>query len=217
MTRDWQAWHEHYADDEHPLRDRLAAVVELTSEAVGAAPPGPVRLASLCAGDGRDVVGALAGHPRRADVTVRLVELNGDLAQRARAALDATGVAGDVVTGDAGTTTVLADVVPVDVLLLCGIFGNVSDADVERTIAAVPSLCRPGATVLWTRHRRPPDLTPAIRRWFDRAGCTMLDRRTGGGDGTDSVRQWAVGAERFDGPAEAFRPAPLFRFRDDLW
>ncbi len=217
MTRDWQAWHEHYAADDHPLRDRLAAVVELTSDAVSTAPPGPVRLASLCAGDGRDVVGALAGHPRRADVTVRLVELDAGLADRARAALGDAGVPGDVVTGDAGTTEVLADVAPVDVLLLCGIFGNVSDADVERTIAAVPTLCRPGAAVLWTRHRRPPDLTPAIRRWFDRAGCTMLDRRTGGDDDTDSVRQWAAEAERFDGPAQAFRAAPLFRFRDDLW
>jgi hypothetical protein len=31
-------------------------------------------------------------------------------------------------------------------------------------------LCAPGALVLWTRHRRPPDLTPAIRSWFGEAG-----------------------------------------------
>jgi hypothetical protein len=37
-------------------------------------------------------------------------------------------------------------------------------------VAALPSLCAPGALVLWTRHRRPPDLTPAIRSWFGEAG-----------------------------------------------
>ncbi len=31
-------------------------------------------------------------------------------------------------------------------------------------------LCAAGATVIWTRSRRPPDLTLAIRGWFTRAG-----------------------------------------------
>jgi hypothetical protein len=37
-------------------------------------------------------------------------------------------------------------------------------------VAALPGLCAPGALVLWTRHRGPPDLTPAIRSWFSEAG-----------------------------------------------
>lgn len=209
MGRDWQAWHDAYDRDGHPLRDRLATVVELVATAVDAAPAGPVRLAALCAGDGRDVAGALADHPRRDDVTVRLVELDPDLAGRARGRLAEAGIAGDVITGDAGDTTVLADVVPVDVLLLCGIFGNIADADVARTIATVPSLCRPGATVLWTRHRRPPDLVPTIRRWFDAAGCRSLALRVGGGEERES---WTVGAERVDDVAGAFQPAAMFRF-----
>ncbi|HMJ76241.1 MAG TPA: hypothetical protein VK507_09725 [Iamia sp.] len=213
MGRDWVGWHEAYERDGHPLRDRLVAVVRLVGEAVTSAPPGPVRLASLCAGDGRDVVAALADHPRRGDVLVRLVELDPDLADSARAALGAAGIAGEVVTGDAGHSAVLADVAPVDVLLLCGIFGNIGESDVERTIAAVPSLCRPGATVVWTRHRRAPDLTPSIRRWFDAAGCRSLALHTGEGDG---VRAWAAGAEEVV-TARAFRPTPLFRFRTDLW
>jgi len=48
--------------------------------------------------------------------------------------------------------------------------GNVPDADVERTVRALPSLCAPGATVIWTRHRGAPDLTPAIRGWFAESG-----------------------------------------------
>jgi len=30
----------------------------------------------------------------------------------------------------------------------------------------------PGASVIWTRSRREPDLTPAIRRWFADSGFT---------------------------------------------
>ena len=57
--------------------------------------------------------------------------------------------------GDAGTTAAFAGAVPVDVLLLGGIFGNVKDDDVERTVRAVPSLLADNGTVLWTRHRVP--------------------------------------------------------------
>jgi hypothetical protein len=37
-------------------------------------------------------------------------------------------------------------------------------------VAAAPALCAPGGTVIWTRHRRPPDLTPLVREWFAAAG-----------------------------------------------
>jgi hypothetical protein len=51
-------------------------------------------------------------------------------------------------------------------LLLCGIFGNISAADIRRTVDAAASLCADGATVIWTRHRRPPDVTGQMREWF---------------------------------------------------
>jgi hypothetical protein len=38
----------------------------------------------------------------------------------------------------------------------------------------LPSLCAPGATVVWTRHRRPPDRTTEIRAWFADAGFAEL-------------------------------------------
>ena len=71
---------------------------------------------------------------------------------------------------DASLVASFADALPADVLLLCGIFGNVSDRDIERTVQAAPALCRTGATVIWTRHRRPPDLTPQVRAWFTESG-----------------------------------------------
>lgn len=171
MSRDWARWHDGYDDPSSPLSTRLAIVQAHLSDAISAAPPGPVSLVSLCAGQGHDVLGVLPGHPRRDDVTAVLVELdprNAALAA-ARAARDGlTGV--QVREADAGVTASYADALPADVLLLCGIFGNVSDEDISRTVAAAPALCAPGGTVLWTRHRRPPDITPLVREWFAAAG-----------------------------------------------
>ena len=67
-------------------------------------------------------------------------------------------------------TEAFAPAVPVDLLLLCGVFGNVTDEDLRTTVANASRLCAPGATVIWTRHRRAPDLTPTIREWWSRAG-----------------------------------------------
>jgi hypothetical protein len=67
-------------------------------------------------------------------------------------------------------TGAYAGAVPADLVLECGIFENVRLDGIHNTVENLPSLCRPGATVIWTRHRRPPDATVAIRRWFDEAG-----------------------------------------------
>jgi riboflavin kinase/FMN adenylyltransferase len=60
--------------------------------------------------------------------------------------------------------------VPADLVLVCGVFGNIGDNDIAHTINTLPSLCAPGATVIWTRHRRPPDRTVLARDAFVRAG-----------------------------------------------
>jgi hypothetical protein len=122
---------------------------------------------SLCAGQGHDVIGALADHPRASDVQARLVELDPENVERARRSAP-PGV--DVVCGDASDMDVYRGAVPAEIVLANGVFGNISDADIEHTINTLPSLCAPNATVLWTRHRRPPDVTPAIRGWFAAAG-----------------------------------------------
>ena len=207
MTPDWSEWHRKYDDPSTGHPQRLAVVVEQIRAALDRAGPGPVELLSLCAGDGRDVVTAATAHPRAADLTGCLVELDAELAAAARADLAPLGSQLEVRTADAGTPAVWADVVPVDLLLLCGIFGNVTDEDVERTALATAAMCAPGATVIWTRHRRPPDLTPAVRGWFAAAGCTSLGFWSGGPGG------FGVGAERFDGPQRPLdRSRPLFTF-----
>ncbi len=133
----------------------------------------PVRVLSLCAGDGRDVLPELARRPSLR-MTMTLVELDEQLVAAARtAAQRLPGV--EVRHGDAGDTSTYDDVLPVDLLLLCGIFGNIAAADIQATIAAVPSLLAPGGTVIWTRGWfADEDLRPTIRRWFADAGLTEV-------------------------------------------
>jgi hypothetical protein len=171
-VRDWAAWHRQYDNPDSSLATRLALVQMHLADALTTAPAGPISLVSLCAGQGRDVLGVLPGHARRDDVTAILVESDPRNAAvaRERAAEAGLTAAVDVRQADAGLVAVFEDALPADVLLLCGIFGNVADPDIQRTATAAALLCRPGGTVIWTRHRRAPDLTPSLRSWFADAG-----------------------------------------------
>ncbi len=103
------------------------------------------------------------------------------------------------------------DALPADVLLLCGIFGNVSDEDIRRTTLAAAAMCTPGGTVIWTRHRRPPDLTPQLRAWFAEAGFTEIAF-----DSPPTATRTGVGAGRLRATAQAqaqLPDGPLFTFR----
>jgi len=163
MTRDWHEWHQAYDQPDSPLARRLAIVQHGIRDALDAAPPGPIRAVSMCAGEGRDLLGVLETHPWRADVSGRLVELDPGLAATAR---DRAPASVEVLCADAGAAVSYAGAVPADLLLVCGVFGNITDDDMMTTIDLLPTLCAPGATVLWTRHRRAPDATPGVRQRF---------------------------------------------------
>jgi methylase of polypeptide subunit release factors len=138
---------------------------------------GTTRIISMCAGDGRDVLPVLAGVSPATEAL--LVELDPELAARAsRTALE-LGLERVVVRNDdAGSTDAYRGFVPADVVLACGVFGNVSDADVERTVRALRSLLHEGGHVIWTRGANVPDDPtqhagdPAeqVRHLFARAG-----------------------------------------------
>lgn len=173
---DWHVWHTDYDDPTSGHSQRLATVQRLLAVALDAAPAGPINVLSLCAGQGRDVIGVLPHHPRRHDVRARLVELDADLAAQARASAGSAGLDNvEVVTADAGSTDAANGLGPANVLMLCGIFGNIPTEDVARTIRLAPTLCAARAAVLWTRHRRDPDLTPFVREWFARAGFAEVE------------------------------------------
>jgi hypothetical protein len=195
VVTDWAFWHGPYDDPQSPLALRLQEVCRQVSAGLDRAQAGPVRLLSLCAGRGLDVLPLLATHPRGRDVRGRLVELDRTNAAAARNQAP-PGV--EVVESDAGTTDACVGAAPADLLLLCGIFGNIGADDVRRTALAVPQLCAPGGTVIWTRSTHAPDLTPRIRGWFAEASVvetSFVVEQPGG---------WSVGAGTFTG-----QPQPL--------
>jgi hypothetical protein len=168
---DWTQWHEMYSEADSPLSRRLVTVRRRIAEALDHFPAGPIRLASMCAGDGRDILGVLQNHPRAGDVSGRLVELDQQLAEQARAAAVS---AIEVHCGDAGSSDAYEGAVPVDLLLCCGVFGNITEEDIRHTIESWSMLCAPEATVLWTRGAFEHDLRPQIRQWVKLAGFEEL-------------------------------------------
>jgi hypothetical protein len=207
---DWQAWHAPYDEPGSPLALRLSIVQRRIREALDAAPAGKLRVVSMCAGQGRDLIGALRDHPRRGDVLARLVELDERNVTTARAAAREAGLSGvEVVAGDAGISDVYAGAVPADLVLVCGVFGNISEADIAHVVSRLPEFCAPGARVLWTRHRLEPDLTPSIREWFERAGFEEI------GFEAPEGTVMSVGANRLRvDPRPLERGVRLFRFVD---
>lgn len=209
----WVQWHSIYEIDGSPLQIRVAIVQRYIRAALDAAPTGaPFRILSLCAGQGRDVIGALADHPRRAAVRARLVELDPELVAYARRTASAAGLTGvEVVATDASTTDAAAGAVPADLLLACGIFGNISDTDIRHSIGCFSSLCAAGATVIWTRHRRPPDLTPQVREWFIAGGFEEIAFES-----PDEAGLVGVGVNRLTAPPAPFQGGRrLFNFTGD--
>jgi len=168
---DWVQWHENYADPASVYSQRLLAVRKRIAEALDRSPAGPIRVVSMCAGDGRDLLGVLQSHPRAGDVSGRLVELDPQLAQRARASAPSTI---EVVCADAGNSDSYDGAVPVNLLLCCGVFGNIAESDIRNTIDSWPMLCAPEATVIWTRGEFELDLRPQVRQWVRLAGFEEL-------------------------------------------
>jgi hypothetical protein len=192
MLRDYRAWHDDYDDPNSALSERLRIVQRRFDELLTAAPRGPIRLISMCAGQGRDVLGVVPKHKRRSDVSGALVELepaNVSYARRSAAVEGLTSL--EVIEGDAAVSDTYESFVPADLVLACGILGNVSDGDVENTCRTVSMLCRPGAAIIWTRHRREPDLTGQIRNWLVQGGFAPLSF-----DGPDTPSLFGIGTAR---------------------
>ncbi|WP_433346046.1 SAM-dependent methyltransferase [Micromonospora sp. CA-111912] len=168
---DWQAWHEPYADEESPLSRRLHLVRREIAAWLDERPDERLTVVSACAGQGHDLVGVLAGRADAHRVHATLLEYDAGNVAAARNAAGRAGLTNVTVErADAGRLSSYAGAVPADLVLLAGVFGNVNDHDVRRTVAALPQLCAAGATVIWTRTRRAPDLTPALRGWLRDAG-----------------------------------------------
>jgi hypothetical protein len=200
---DWVQWHKSYGDPDSTLSRRLEVVRRRIAEALDRFPAGPIRMASMCAGDGRDILSVLQNHPRAREVSGRLVEWDQRLVERARAAAPSTI---EIVCGDAGNSDAYEKAVPVDLLLCCGVFGNITEADIRNTINSWPMLCAPQATAIWTRGAFDNDLRPQIREWVKQAGFEELSF-----DGKNE--QYGVGMAKMTRASEPYRRGvQLFRF-----
>ena len=192
-------------------QQRLAAVARHLSESLDLTPAGPVRIASICAGDGRDVVGVVKSHPRRNDVRAWLVELDGNsvatgVAHVRRAGLEHTV---NFLHADATSFVTYRNIAPADVLLVCGVWGHVPPEERTSLVHACGVLSKPGGVVIWTRGvRHGTARLEAIRERF--AGPAWEEVRVT----ITPDAKWAVATYRNVGPASAMPTSgQIFHFQ----
>jgi hypothetical protein len=212
-TTDWTEWHSAYDDPASSLSQRLGAVREQLRRVLTARGTQPTQLLSICAGDGRDTLPVIAASD--AHVAAVLVELDPSLAAAARREADRLGLQSvEIRQEDAGALDSFVGVPPADVLLACGVFGNISDEDLERTVQTLPQLLAADAVVIWTRGRPETDPTrhdgdPAdmVREVFARNG--FVEDAFVRPDDAD----YRVGVHRLAGEPQRRTPgATMFRF-----
>ena len=203
--RDYLKWHDAYDDPTSDLSWRLGQVqayIRATLDQIR----GQAKVLSLCAGDGHDVLQVLAERDDSSRIKTTLIELHPVLARRAREfAANAELAEVTVRSVDAGDTAAYADAVPADLVIMIGIFGNISTEDLRRTIMTAPQLCRPGAVMLWSRGTSGSEANSLVRGWLTDAGFVELDYREF--DQAEGERA-ALGSARYVGP-----PQPLITGR----
>lgn len=204
---DWVRWHEDYADSDSDLSRRRRSVQANITTWLDSRPGEPLRVVSACAGNGRDIVEVLARRDDADRVDVVLLELNPELATEADELARQSGLDRVSVRQlDAGTTTSYVGAVPADLVMFCGVFGNIADEDIHATIRLFPQLCASDACVVWTRgrFRGAGDLTLAIRSWFAESGFEELAF-----DAPDDTN-YRVGFNRFTGSPQRLEPDRTF-------
>ena len=179
VSRDWIAWHAEYDQPESSLARRLVCVRSYIRQALAVVEnqhPAELQITSICAGDGRDLLPVVAERPVRRPMSITLIELDPLLAERAQESARHVAARVQVRQADAGDVTTYADLSRADILLACGVFGNVSREDAHTTIRFLPRLLNPSGIVIWTRGRADDGDDPSadIRRHMQIAGFTEL-------------------------------------------
>jgi hypothetical protein len=209
----WRVWNDWPQEvyQRQSYQQRLAKVQEHFAECLDNAPRGPVRVLSLCAGDGRDVIGVLSSHPRRFDVTAWLVESNwNSVAIGVRHAASA-GLEKSVnfLCGDATLNVTYKNIAPAEIVLLCGVWGHVAANQRALLVDGIASLCKFEGAVIWTR-----GLVPKMSRLLEIqshfAGLAWNKVRLS----TTPDQKWAIATYRYSGPLhQVSNSGRLFRFQ----
>lgn len=215
-TADWHSWHDRYADPESPFSRRLVAVQRQIRLAIQEL--SEPRVLSIGAGQGHDILGVLMDDPDR-PVHVVLVEADERNCRVAAAVAASAGLPDvEVLHADGSLLRTYREAAPADVILVCGVFGHLSEEDTVRTIHALPMLCASGGRVIWTRNRRFTarrvvlDPTPAMRQKFEERGFSELLFET------VPETNFAVGVHEWRGDQEPLVDdgRPLFEFQTTL-
>lgn len=208
---DWNEWYKQY-DSFPSLQARLRIVCEQIVATLDACPPGPIRIVSICAGDGRDVIEAVRSHPRRPEVNALLLDNHTESIARGQAAAEQAGLKQQFhfIEADASRAGNYAGAVPADLVLLSGFLGHLRHEDIPGLIASLPMFCRTGGWTIWNRHlvmHQGREQVPAIRELFRRTKFEEDHFEITAPDG------FAVGRNRFAGQAKPLEPARvLFDF-----
>ena len=208
---DWHDWFKQY--DRFPgLQARLQLVRREIAATLDECPPGPVQIVSVCAGDGRDLIGALQNHARRKDVLASLLDNHRESLDRGRAAAKTAGLERQLrfVLADATRAGNYSGIVPADLVILSGFLGHLRHEDVPGLIASLPMLCKTGGWVIWNRHLLIHDGSEqvcALRELLRQTKFEEVHFETTAADG------FAVGRARFTGPVMPLdRNRVLFEF-----
>jgi amino acid adenylation domain-containing protein len=170
----WDDWYRQYGSLPS-LQERLRVVREQIIATLNECPRGPIQIVSICAGDGRDVIGALLDHPRRNDITAALLDNHSESIARGRAAAEQAGLAQQLrfIEADATRAGNYVGLVPADLVLLSGFLGHLRHEDVPRLIENLPTLCKTGGCVIWNRHlviHGGAQQVPVIQEQFRKTG-----------------------------------------------
>ncbi len=193
----WSDWPQR-AYQQRRYQQRLAAVQEHLADCLNAAPPGAVRILSICAGDGRDLLGVLETHERRNDVTAWLIEQSPQSVSAGAARARSLGLGSSVrfLHADATIYATYCGVAPADIVLLCGVWGHVPIHERANVIRALTCLCKPRGVVIWSR---------AIAKGLERLEQIQLLFGASPWERTalsfTPDKTWAVATHRYCGPA----------------
>jgi non-ribosomal peptide synthetase component F/acyl carrier protein len=207
----WSNWHKNYEVSPR-LKARLQLVQGQIDGVLIAAPPGPIRILSICAGDGRDLLGLRPDHSRRPDIVAYLVDNDSPSLERGRREAAQIQFPGQLhfLEADATQNRSYQDLGHFDLVLISGLLGHLRPEGVTSLLTGLPMLCRHNGWVLWNRHlvlNQGSRQVPTIRQCLAETGFSEIHFQM-----TDP-QGFAVSLAQFRGTSQPLPPeGTLFEF-----